>query len=225
MCTTTQYLYACQHPATHRFRNSVCPYVSRPANRQNALAKNVCRIIDQNTILPHDCETCEDRKARAKAQGSSSGSWRSGLNVFGPRQVPEKDLYQDTWYIPTRCFVDVGFQTLDPFGTGEDLETPQTPKSPAADRDDDDDMFGKARLPLLMEEELSDCSPKSKPKVRDHGDRRRNMKPPEIKRDKRQPSPCCVKERRKGAYQVTRLEGCEDRFEGRIVDSCCRSIV
>lgn len=27
-----------------------------------------------------------------------------------------------TWHVPSRCFVDAGFQTLDPFGVLEDRE-------------------------------------------------------------------------------------------------------
>lgn len=177
MCKTTQYLYLCSHSATYRFRTSIC---------RNPAASS-CRIRDENSILPYACSKCTARtRTRNGRQAGERIRQSTDINIIVAKNI---------WYIPSRCFIDTGFQSLDPFGTGSEAESDdqagsQSPLSPIS------------RVPLIMD-----------------GSRANNI----ATRQPRQPSPCCVKSRRMGAYQATRLEGIEDRQRGRIVDSFCGS--
>ena len=185
MCTTTQYLYSCSHQATHRFRNRKCEF---PNSR-------ICRVRDDDAYLPYMCRHC-----------IAKGRTRPLFNFFGPMPTNEKNLYHDTWHIPSRCFVDVGFRNLDPFKTGklDELETPKSSPSPArsAARMTFETLTQRAAMDEI------DCCGQLKAWPR---------------KLKREPSPCCLNQRRNGAFETTRLEGCEYRIEGRIIDSGCQS--
>jgi hypothetical protein len=177
MCATSQYLYLCSHPASYRFRTSVC---RNPASSS-------CRIHDENSVLPYACPKCS---AKSCTQNSKKTSERirqtTDINIMVAKKV---------WCIPSRCFIDNGFQNLDPFGTGIKAESAdqtglQSPLSPVS------------KVPLFMDGTKASNIAIGQP---------------------RQLSPCCLKSRRMGAYQATRLEGLEDRQRGRIVDSFCGS--
>src|SRR5271154_2991000 len=128
MCTTTQYLYICCHPATHRFRNAVC---IAPNSR-------ICRIQDGNSTLPYSCLSC-----------AAKGYSMPIFNISTLEPDDGKDLFKDVWHIPSRCFVDVGFRTLDPFKTGEDVEG-LLRKSPVPEQ------ALEGRLPLQVRNDNSD---------------------------------------------------------------------
>ena len=177
MCTTSQYLYVCSHPASYRFRTSIC---LNPASSS-------CRIRDDNSVLPYTCSKCApERRVRNAKQGGKPIMQTTDMNIMVARK---------TWYIPSRCFIDTGFQNLNPFGSGIEVDShenarPRSPLSPIS------------RLPLNKNGRGAGFSATKQP---------------------RHPSPCCLKSRRTGAYQATRLEGLEDRQRGRIVDSFCGS--
>ena len=186
MCSTTQYLYSCSHPATHRFRNSRCP---TPNSRS-------CRIRDGNLYLPQMCRYCLAR-----------GRSKPLFNLLPPpyKTAPDgQEVYNEEWHVPSRCFVDIGFRTLDPFGTGQDAGSPEQTLRVSPQKLNFDTL-----TELVAMGEI-DCCGQLKAWPR---------------KLRREPSPCCLKERRLGAFEATRLEGYQDRLEGRIIDSACVSIV
>jgi hypothetical protein len=177
MCTTSQYVYLCAHPASHRFRTSIC---RDPASTS-------CRIRDENAILPYTCSKCA-AKTRTRNGKSTGERFRQTTDVN--IMVAKKN-----WYVPSRCFIDVGFQNLNPFGTETQAER--------------DDRGGPrsllppvSKVPLIVSGSSASST---------------------IAEPARHPSPCCLRSRRIGAYQATRLEGLDDRLRGRIVDSFCGS--
>lgn len=179
MCTTSQYLYICSHPASYRFRTGIC---------RNA-ATSSCRIRDENSVLPYACHKCA---AQSRTRGGKQTAERMRHNADVNIMVAKK-----TWYIPSRCFVDIGFQNLDPFETGIQSESgdqagPRSPLSPIS------------KVPLIRDGRAANNTTTALT---------------------RQPSPCCLKSRRMGAYQATRLEELEDRHRGRIMDSFCGSLL
>jgi hypothetical protein len=181
MCTTTKYLFNCGHEATHRFRSDMC---SQARSRH-------CHIRDTNKWLSFTCRKCSANRL---------GWWRKYCS--GTQQ--NNETYDDAWCIPSRCFVDVGYSNLDPFGT----ETGSKPVSPMS------------AVPALTE------SPRKTQSAwasfpRDGRNRcGRLLERIRLKNS----SPCCEDWSQKGAYQAVRLEGCSDRIEGRIVDNHCESL-
>lgn len=121
MCKTTQFIYSCNHVASHQFRSSVCG--SQP----------YCHIIDDEAILPYPCRACKRRAHKSPSPRcdvtSESGQesdardfevgspWSDGFDLDLPQEFQNK-----RWYIPSRCFVDIGFRNLDPFNTGRSVE-------------------------------------------------------------------------------------------------------
>jgi hypothetical protein len=177
MCVTNEYIFSCKHPASYRFRTSIC---RNPASSS-------CRIRDENSMLPYACPKCAAKsRTRNGKRENERIRQRQDINIMVARKI---------WYIPSRCFIDTGFQNLDPFGTGFGVETvdqarAKTPLSPIS------------KIPLIMDGRSASAN---------------------IAAQVPQPSPCCLRSRRMGAYQATRLEGIEDRQRGRIVDSFCGS--
>lgn len=185
MCTTVQYLFRCGHPATHRFRNQLC---------QQSKCR-VCRIRDTNKFLEGECRKCQ--QIPQKRQQSS--------------RFKEPAAFEDTWFIPTRCFVDIGYRTLDPFHSGTEPEedsmspltsvppplpiSPVTPKTESA--------WG------LLTSPKSEKSPLERffPRLRRH----------------KKTGPCCDELSLEDALQAVRLEDFEARIEGRIMDNHCES--
>jgi len=177
MCTTRRYLFLCSHPATHRFRNEICDL---PGVRG-------CRVRDYNVRLRHPCSKCRNR-------GMAS--------VYTGEQEPE---YDDTWHIPSRCFVNVGFQKLDPFRVDSIEPSTATATSPRPSIDED-----PLALPL---------TPTRTKNAKQNICRRllRRFSP-------RKTSPCCVGEAQNGAIEATRIEGREYRVNG-VIPARCESPV
>ena len=93
MCVTTQYFYCCWHPATRGFRNGVCP----------ARKSQTCHVRHEHKMLTTMCRWCD-----------SHDRSRPPFHLFAPDRSSD-DVFNDTWYVPSRGFVDIGFRTLDPF--------------------------------------------------------------------------------------------------------------
>lgn len=175
MCTTDQYIYICSHPAAYRFRTAIC---RNPTSHQ-------CRIRNENSVLPYTCPKC----------AAKTGARNGNQVVEKIRQRTDIDIMvvKKTWYIPSRCFIDTGFQNLDPFGTGLEAERAnQAHRQPSV---------------LFTSRPLSSSN-----------GARANV---EVMGEPRQPSPCCPKSKRIDAYPAMRLEGLGGREMGRIVDSFC----
>lgn len=192
MCTTTQVLFLCSHQATHRFRTGVC----RNANRDR------CSISDETEVLSYPCKGCAALTSKMGRRRGDGGERRWQM----PHPFPER-LLNVSWYVPSRCFVDVGFQTLDPFGVGEHQEDIAEP---------------------LAYSQRAEISPSG-------GDREImvSRRPVETLQHGSWKAPrgnemwslslCCHRATRQGGYQATRLEGLDERISGRIVDSFCES--
>lgn len=178
MCTTSQYIYNCFHPASHRFRTLVC---RNPASSS-------CRVRDENSFLPSSCPKCAaNPRIRSKEQASGRSKQDTDLHIM---------IAKKTWHIPSRCFIDIGFQNLDPFRT-------ETKTEGADDAGLRSARSTLSKGPLIMNGRSAHAWNAEQ---------------------SRKPSPCCLKSARSGAYQATRLEGVEDRQRGRIMDSLCGSL-
>ena len=182
MCITKQYLFNCGHEATHRFHSDMCP---------TARTRSCC-IRDVNEWLSFPCRKC----AR-----NGHGGWKR--YCAGLQQ--DSDTYNDVWHVPSRCFVDVGFKTLDPFAR-EPRSEPVSPMSPAP--------APTEATPARKRQSMWASFPSSN----------RCSWLLEKMRLKHS-SPCCESSAQKGAFQAVRLEGCNDRIEGRIVDNHCESLL
>jgi hypothetical protein len=194
MCTTNQVLYVCSHQATHRFRTGVC---------RNAICGR-CTIHDETEVLSYPCMDC------AALVSKNQHRCGHGRGRMWQKQGPlSSRLLNATWHVPSRCFVDVGFQTLDPFGVGLHQEDPEQ---------------------TLVRSQRADISP-----FGEHVELVGNRSPVETVQHGRWKfargneiwslSPCCLRETGYGAYQATRLEGPDERVSGRIMDSFCESSV
>jgi hypothetical protein len=192
MCTTSQILFVCSHQATHRFRTGVC----RQANRGK------CKIYDATEILSFPCMDCA---AIVNNKRCKCGDGRGGPFLHqGP--LPSR-LLHTTWHVPSRCFVDVGFQTLDPFSVRDDQEN----SAGTVGRSQRAEL-----LPVRMHVELvANRSPVLTYK--------RGRWRVSTGNQNWQLNSCCLRKTREGAYQATRLEGREERINGRIMDSFCES--
>jgi hypothetical protein len=192
MCTTNQVLFVCSHQATHRFRTGVC----RQANCGR------CKIYDATEILSFPCMDCAailNDKRRKCGDGHDRPFQEQG-------RMPHR-LLNTTWHVPSRCFVDAGFQTLNPFGVPEYRKNAS--QSPTQLRRAE---FSPSGMHMELVANRS-------PVLTDECGRGRVSK-----RNQNWPlGSCCLREAREGAYQATRLEGWEDRINGRIMDSCCES--
>ncbi len=173
MCTTRRYLFLCSHPATHRFRNELC----------DAPGVRGCQIRDYNVYLRHPCEKCRNR-------GTAS--------MYTGEQEPD---YEDEWHIPSRCFFDVGFQTLNPFAK----ESPESASSASSStrQSIDEDPIAPPHSPVQTKT--------GEPNICQKLLRRLTL---------RKPSPCCASQAQKGPHEATRVEGRDDRVDGVILARC-----
>jgi len=191
MCKTILYAFPCGCPATKRFRNSICDFVDVRG----------CHIEDSTVHIGYPCDRC----------------FRSGAtsNLFGGVENPALD---DFWYVPSRCFIDVGFRTLNPFQEDRSKSSASRMSSPPHD----DEL-----IPPEMPIPESPATPREKKRLW----RRlvnwfttlttRNKPHPEL-------SPCCIETARSKSSTpfVGRLEDPESRSSGhygRIKEDLCQS--
>ena len=182
MCTTVQYFFSCGHPATHRFRNSICAISFSRA----------CRIRDMDSWLRFPCRRCTVQRLAV------------GIKI---RTRPDSDDqgYNDIWHIPSRCFVDVGFRTLDPFR--DDISPPVSPNSPAPSLTSPLTQKPTSRWSHFPKDDRNKCA-KLIAKV---------MRFKKL-------SPCCENRARRGAFPAVRLEGPENRINGLVMEDHCESL-
>jgi hypothetical protein len=194
MCSTIQYLFSCGHPATHRFRNQQCPQSTG----------RVCRIRDTNKLLVGECRKCLIEREQRQREVN-----RSGTKDLAPR-------CEDTWYVPTRCFIDVGFRSLDPFNA-EPASEPASPLSPLVPLTPLTPLTPPL-IPAAKTESAWDGLPTGKP---DRSPIERLF--PRLCKKRR--SPCCKDKTLADAFQAVRLEDFDARIEGRIMDNHCESVL
>ncbi|KAI1614631.1 hypothetical protein EDD37DRAFT_110381 [Exophiala viscosa] len=197
MCKTVQYVWLCSHAATKRFRNSIC----------DSAGVRECHIQDATTVVGHPCEECIKRRASMTWVGNGS-------------EYPALD---DDWYVPSRCFIDVGFRTLDPFQ--EDKSRTSTPRTSGAPHDDD-------QIPPEMAippQSATLTSPtKNKSLWRRLVDRVTSCVERFTTRRRSGPlsSPCCVETAKSRKFVFGRLEDPGNRSSGhygRILEDHCQS--
>lgn len=68
-----------------------------------------------NPPKPRTTESREDSDIRDYEVASP---WTAGFDLALPERLQNKK-----WYIPSRCFIDIGFKNLDPFDTGRNVES------------------------------------------------------------------------------------------------------
>jgi hypothetical protein len=113
----------------------------------------------------------------------------------------QEPSYSDVWHIPSRCFVDVGFQKLDPFKEEISEPTPSTP--PLSRQSIDEDPLAQPLTPRRTEI--------SEPNICRKLLRRLTL---------RRPAPCCASQTQEGPYEATRIEGRDYRVNGVIPARC-----
>ncbi|KAJ4505911.1 hypothetical protein HRR83_008426 [Exophiala dermatitidis] len=182
MCTTRRYFFLCCHPATHRFRNTVC---ADPDVRG-------CVVHDYNVYLRQPCKKCANQ------------GWPATCTAGAEQPF----AFDDTWYIPSRCFVDVGFRTLNPFASNDGVDVASTlplPIEPATEQ---------GTTP--SEQGMTPPEPPSR--------RSRRLREMMIQRlAMRRLADCCAKETRAGAYEAVRIESRDHRNHGTLPGNRCDS--
>ncbi len=194
MCATTQYLFNCLHPATHCFRTNVC----RGVGHRN------CHISDRHKMLPYPCRDCAHKPQKMRRDFPLSGL-PAGYQATGDEPANE------IWVVPTRCFVDIGFRTLDPFRTRHVVSGLARPAAMSQG------------LGAVPRESLCETTQFAEDRSVDYEVRPCRYSHVDGTKENRELSPCCMRQRRYGAFQATRLEGYDDRIRGKIVDSFCQS--
>lgn len=176
MCTTKRYVFLCQHPATHRFRDTVC---DSPSVRG-------CVVRDFNIQLTYPCKKCFNR----------------GIGAMHVR-IPDPAFDDDVWHVPSRCFFDVGYRTLNPFQEGRSPDScrPTSPAEPPIPEN------GHSLIQAQIEEDSSVC--------------KRLIRRLTLKR--KAESPCCARDSQGSPFLATRIEGSEQRIRGRIMEDRCES--
>lgn len=105
MCTTTQFFFVCGHAATDQFRDGVCARPDVP---------NCYRDHPRAITLPKLCVACQQ-----KYNELSSTQKRDVMHgEIGRRHewaTANEQPMNQIWQIPSRCFIDPGFQRIDPF--------------------------------------------------------------------------------------------------------------
>lgn len=250
MCTTKQYFFTCQHTASHRFRNSLCS--EQPQ----------CRIRDESIVVQSLCKRCQihhdlagQQRQRRRGRSRSPSKLTTQLPLHESRtrerETPDKiwrAAEEDIWVVPRRCFVDIGFRTLDPFGTNNARVRAGSSNS-GVDGDLGRCNEGKGNhqlensLPLSFPTQPTAFQPASPSKptlmpsrskqdqLRSEGvesldvSRSTNCSTTRPKASQVELAECCKKESRYGAVHMRRLEDTEVRFAGRIRENSCISLI
>lgn len=100
MCTSTRVWYGCGHEATKPFRAAVCLLPCTPA----------CEVRFRILRLPWHCPRC-----LWGVHENTPGMNRSTILPMDYQEGSGPAFSETFWHIPTRCFIDPGFVTLDPF--------------------------------------------------------------------------------------------------------------
>lgn len=194
MCTTTRYFFICSHPATYRFRNELCEFSGIRG----------CQVTDYNHFLRVPCRRCKQRGIQPIPA------------VDGSLDDPE--LWDNVWYVPRRCFIDVGFQSLNPFEDDRnkvaDLEELDSSSSSAERRGEE---------PPVLDLDLVSWPTET---TSDGVQKTHNLCMKILRRlTRRKASPCCMRESENGAFETCRLECRSSRINGVIKEDHCESIV
>ena len=118
MCTTKQYVFACGHVATKQFFTDICP--RRGGD---------CQPQHHHCHLTNDCHACEKLSLMRSGQSKRKNARKRTHDEFADND--------DIWVIPSRCFVDVGFN-LDPFGVNNSNDRTETTNRTTTDAEMED---------------------------------------------------------------------------------------
>ena len=114
--------------------------------------------------------------------------------------------FVDEWQIPSRCFVDIGFRTLNPFNEEKTSEA-RSPISPVKTPTPDYPVLISLLSPVASSNDRNLC--------------KRLFRRPTTKR----PNPCCARGPQFGAYEAVRIEGLDNRIGGAIRDNRSESLL
>ena len=137
MCKTVLYVWMCGHPATKRFRNSIC----------DSAGVQECHVEDVTTVIGYPCSRCIKQRARMTWVGSGA----------------ENPALDDDWYVPSRCFIDVGFRSLNPFQDDKSRSS----RPPISGRRHDDDLIPPEMV--MMDQEPATPTSRKSPKEKIKG--------------------------------------------------------
>lgn len=101
MCTSTRLYYSCGDEATKPFRVGVCIIPCSPA----------CEVKSRTIRLPWNCPKCFWRQQSDTPETPA----QSTLSTSDFKDGGGPSFSEMFWHIPSRCFMDPGFQRLDPF--------------------------------------------------------------------------------------------------------------
>lgn len=211
MCVTIRYWFSCGHPATDRYRIGLCESPSsanchiQDLNRRIAIPGRRCSCpIDPSIkVPPFHGNVNPEKGIVSKEVYERYNVWHDAVvqamalqwNKNIERFDRDTEEFAEVWYIPARCFIDHGFQTLDPFRPKDSaLEVSPYSTSPP-------------QSPTIVRP-----SPRS-----GHVFKR-------VVRSRRAISPCCQAQRRAGCVFSYRAEGRDYRRGGRILDNRCQAL-
>jgi hypothetical protein len=179
MCTTRRYYFVCSHPATYRFRNHLCDC---PSVRG-------CKVRDYNVYLCHPCQKCRN------------------IGMPSIYTCGDEPKHTDVWHIPSRCFVDVGFRSINPFREEDDDSKPGSSTALSRRQSTDEGPLTPPAIPTkAVPAESNVCW--------------RLLRRLTV----RKPTPCCAIETLRGALEATRIEGRDCRVAG-VIPARCESPV
>lgn len=105
MCTTSQFIFLCNHKASNAFRDGVCPRPEVP---------NCYRDHPRAIIVPDLCWSCK-REFANMSRRERNDLMKTEFGDRYARVAANEEPPNQFWHIPSRCFVDPGFQRHDPF--------------------------------------------------------------------------------------------------------------
>ncbi|KAK5050800.1 hypothetical protein LTR84_003359 [Exophiala bonariae] len=156
MCRVKQFAFSCGHPATESFRYRLC----------QAPGTETCMVIDDRYDLNSPCHRCIRWEARRTTQNFQE---IENLTARGWEETNRRVFYNGDsaldfeWHVPSRCFIDVGFRSLDPFGDDKKkqlrlaatgmTETREEERQLAPDELEDDSMEGHSGDMMEIDEQ------------------------------------------------------------------------
>lgn len=249
MCRVKQFVFLCNCPATERFRYKLC----RSPNSKS------CVIKDDDCKLNFRCRTCiideiltESIQVRQhKREGNtihlSSATTLEDVKRYwwlvdarfneGERKFWEGDPSLDfEWHVPSRCFMDPGFRSLDPFEDDRRKQLLEGASSIKVPRKEERDLAPEERDDNSTAEQHQHSTEERCPPIsikfnsnassteEQHHSTKEHTPLISIKLNCNwvaKPGPCCIQRTRRGAIWVERPEDVEARVDGKIVGDTC----
>jgi hypothetical protein len=251
MCRVNQFVFSCGCPATERFRYKLC----RSPNSESCVIEDDdyklnfrCRRCIVHEILTESIQPKHDRTEDNTRQWSSAPTLGKADNRYcwlidarfseGERNFWEEDPGLDfEWIVPSRCFVDPGFRSLDPFEDDRRKQLVEGASSINVPREEERDLAPDELEDNSTAEQhhhsTEEQSPPISTKLNCNGRSTEEQQNRSTEGDRppisiklncnwhAKPGPCCVQQRRRGAIWAERPEDVEARVTGKIVGDTC----